>query len=194
MIRFACPHCGGKCKAPFEAVGRRGRCMKCGASLSVPGPPVRTPDVTVRPAARVDDAPIMAEAIETVEPSRPPANPSIPVRSIDGGRQRPRRVSPSINVQACVAGVTLVALGICAAVVGVAVLRHFFFVFDTSVPVDDFGWRGFGTGPPARVVNLGLMQDRQIGIWVGLGVTAAGLITALFGVSLWARSFDRNTR
>ena len=36
QIRFACPDCGKRLKAPADAIGRPGRCS-CGASFVVPG-------------------------------------------------------------------------------------------------------------------------------------------------------------
>src|SRR5262249_45542953 len=36
MIRFDCPQCGKRCKAPVEAAGRRAKCSRCGASVLVP--------------------------------------------------------------------------------------------------------------------------------------------------------------
>src|SRR5262245_17543483 len=36
MIRFDCPQCGKRCKAPVEAAGRRAKCSRCGASVLIP--------------------------------------------------------------------------------------------------------------------------------------------------------------
>ena len=52
---------------------------------------------------------------------------------------------------------------------GVAVLYHYWVVFDTSVGV--FGGR--------RVNNLGLMGDRQNGIFIGAIIAVLGFISAL---------------
>jgi len=49
MIRFLCPNCGKKCKAPAEAAGRRARCVRCGIRLEVPTSenPLVPPEQTV---------------------------------------------------------------------------------------------------------------------------------------------------
>jgi hypothetical protein len=36
LMRFLCPNCGKRCKAPVGAVGRKGSCPRCGISLEVP--------------------------------------------------------------------------------------------------------------------------------------------------------------
>lgn len=38
LLRFICSYCGKRCKAPTDAVGRKGRCPRCGISLVVPAP------------------------------------------------------------------------------------------------------------------------------------------------------------
>lgn len=38
MIQFECGHCGNAIKLPDEAAGRKGKCNKCGESLTVPEP------------------------------------------------------------------------------------------------------------------------------------------------------------
>ena len=55
-------------------------------------------------------------------------------------------------------------------IAGLAVAAYFFFAYDTSVES--------GVG---RVVNLGLMADRQNGIIVGIGLAIVGAITYAIG-------------
>ncbi len=55
-------------------------------------------------------------------------------------------------------------------IVGLAVVAYFYFVFDPSVQ------SGIG-----RVVNLGLMADRQNGIIVGMGLAVVGAIMFALG-------------
>ena len=55
-------------------------------------------------------------------------------------------------------------------IAGLAVAAYFFFAYDTSVES--------GAG---RVVNLGLMADRQNGIIVGIGLAIVGAITFALG-------------
>src|SRR5437870_3903712 len=47
LVRFLCPHCGKRCKAPAGAAGRGSRCPRCGARLEVP-----TPENPLAPAVR----------------------------------------------------------------------------------------------------------------------------------------------
>jgi DNA-directed RNA polymerase subunit RPC12/RpoP len=51
LVRFLCPQCGKRCKAPADAAGRRATCPRCGSRLEVPVPenPLRRgqPDATV---------------------------------------------------------------------------------------------------------------------------------------------------
>lgn len=57
-------------------------------------------------------------------------------------------------------------------VLGCLITGYFAFLFDVTVPVSN------GT---ERVVNLGLMNDRQIGTIVGIGVALAGIILLVLG-------------
>ena len=53
---------------------------------------------------------------------------------------------------------------------GMAMVAYFFLFYDTSVPVSGGG----------RVHNLGLMQERQLGLIAGFGVLITGVVwTAL---------------
>lgn len=61
--------------------------------------------------------------------------------------------------------------GLVLLIVGAGVAIYFFAVFDQSV----------ASGVGERIVNLGLMQDRQAGILVGLGMAAVGALLLLFG-------------
>jgi len=54
---------------------------------------------------------------------------------------------------------------------GIIVAAYFFLAFDTSV----------STGSGNRVVNLGLMQDRQVGILIGIGMAIVGTLLCVAG-------------
>src|SRR4051812_39131856 len=36
LIRFNCPHCDCRIKAPASRAGRKGRCVRCGQAITVP--------------------------------------------------------------------------------------------------------------------------------------------------------------
>jgi hypothetical protein len=67
------------------------------------------------------------------------------------------------------------AIGIPLLCIGLGVVLFFGFIYDTSVPVNSefFGER--------RVHNVGLMQNRLIGILVGLLTLAAGVALTIVG-------------
>jgi hypothetical protein len=67
---------------------------------------------------------------------------------------------------------------------GLVLLVYFSVVYDTTVAVLDFDRRMLH-----RVHNLGLMQNRLIGIVVGIAAAGAGLALTLVGL-LRARSTD----
>ena len=73
--------------------------------------------------------------------------------------------------------VVCLTLGPLLIVIGLALLLYFALVYDTSVPVIDFELRRF-----ERVHNLGLMQNRLIGIIVGIALAASGLALTLVGL------------
>lgn len=59
--------------------------------------------------------------------------------------------------------------------VGVAVCVFFLFVYNPGVKAPSFG--GFGGG--GEVLNLGLLQTRQNGLFVGLTLWLSGLLCVL---------------
>lgn len=69
MIRFNCPNCGKRLKAPDEGAGQRTKCPTCGTRLLVPAaaavpPPVAKPPRRVpQPAFHEDDEPEEDESL-----------------------------------------------------------------------------------------------------------------------------------
>jgi hypothetical protein len=80
MIRFACPQCGARCKAPLKAVGRSASCKKCGGAVRVPGPAVPSPADTIRPTPQADAQPILVVPARPLPAAQEPPLPVIPVR------------------------------------------------------------------------------------------------------------------
>ena len=69
-------------------------------------------------------------------------------------------------------------IGLLLLVGGLLLALYFAAIFDTSVAVD---YQGSSFGMPERVNNIGLMQDRQIGIIVGLAAAVGGGVLMFIG-------------
>lgn len=75
MISMNCPSCDAKLKAPDDAVGKKTKCPKCGAAVTVPEP--------------IYDAEVIPEAIDPYgldEPAPPPLSSSA---AVGGEARRP---------------------------------------------------------------------------------------------------------
>ena len=68
MIRFSCPHCTKKLKAPEGSAGRMITCPKCGQSLVVPAP-VRSPGPIFPESAAISPTPLPPVGAVTAESS-----------------------------------------------------------------------------------------------------------------------------
>ena len=75
MIRFSCPSCGHRIKAPDEAVGRTGKC-KCGESVRVPTPNPFEQHKVERRSQRAEH--ISVETQPTPSPNPIPTPTSVP--------------------------------------------------------------------------------------------------------------------
>jgi hypothetical protein len=103
LVRFHCPNCQKRLKAPPEHVGRRARCTRCGQAVLVPGPVVEPPPVP-EPAADNfwDDLPIAAG-----RPREPEPEPEVWVveeprrrtESTSPGRERRVKERPSLTLR-----------------------------------------------------------------------------------------------
>ena len=77
-IAFNCGACGAKIKTRPQTAGRRGRCPKCGASVTVPSAPTpavaptEAPAGTAQPDSLLDDL-AAAEVRQPATASKPPA-------------------------------------------------------------------------------------------------------------------------
>jgi hypothetical protein len=71
-------------------------------------------------------------------------------------------------------------LGLLLFLGGFIALIYFWQFYDTSVPTQEFVGQPF---PGGRVHNIGLMQDRQIGILIGGMCAALGVVFAIIGHS-----------
>jgi hypothetical protein len=83
-------------------------------------------------------------------------------------------------------------MGSILAFIGFCMVLYYWLVYDTSVALNP----GVPIQYQKRVHNIGLMQDRQVGIMVGVGVMVVGFIGLALGVVLFVvgrrrtRDFD----
>lgn len=96
----------------------------------------------------------------------PPERPTPSAKSNDGRTSGQKAASLS---------------GVFLLVVGLLMAFYFVAAFDTSVAVDYSAAGGNSFGLPERVNNIGLMQDRQIGITVGLIMAFGGGVLMFIG-------------
>jgi len=61
-------------------------------------------------------------------------------------------------------------------IIGLIIAGYFYFLFDTSLPVESHYISGYGTIGGGRVNNLGLMQDRTLGFGAGLAIAIVGAV------------------
>ncbi len=105
---------------------------------------------------------------------------------LDGsGAQRPSQKQGSTSAMRGLGALLLVG--------GLAVAAYYYAYFDTSVEVPTQQILGQTVGG-GRVHNIGLMQDRQNGLWIGLGAAALGFICLLVGQYASTRSNTRTIR
>ena len=71
--------------------------------------------------------------------------------------------------------------GIFLLVIGLIMFFYFAAVFDTSVTVDYSATGGNSFGFPDRVNNIGLMQERNVGIVVGIVLAVGGGVLMVIG-------------
>jgi hypothetical protein len=72
--------------------------------------------------------------------------------------------------------VLFTSAGTAVAFIGLCVVLFYWIMYDTSVPSVSYG---------VRVHNIGLMQNRQIGIMIGLGILLVGFVSFVFGAALF---------
>jgi DNA-directed RNA polymerase subunit RPC12/RpoP len=168
MIRFQCPVCGKILKAEDQGAGRKANCPRCGQRLWIP-PPVRV----------IDQPPIPDQ------PSNDLYNGSTPQgqEPFDELTERYQANGGTIPVSkfARNLGLALALVGLVIILVGLAILLYFWLIYDPTVP-EYPGITQF------RVYNIGRMQNRNIGIWIGIAFTGIGFVASLFGVSLGLRN------
>ncbi len=156
MIRFACPACRKILKAPDEGAGRKINCPKCGQRLLIP-PPVQVQNKTVLGESLPDTSDLLA---------RPPSDREDDMRT------------PNENRDACRSRPVLRNWGLVLLCLGVLLVLFFAVIYDTTV-LEYPGTENWDN--PPRVYNMGRMQNRQIGIWIGLGSAAGGIAMIIAG-------------
>jgi hypothetical protein len=116
-------------------------------------------------AEEIQDAAIKCKHCGEMLTAAAPA--SIPPETERLSQPPPKRGSPGLKV-----------FGVLLMIVGISVVTYFFKYYDTSV---SHHHAGTDIWAPDRVVNIGLMQDRQNGIIIGLAIAGAGFASFLAG-------------
>ncbi len=188
MIRFQCPTCQKVLKAPDEGTGRKINCPKCGQRLQIP-PPIQAQNKTVLgqslpepPAPEKLDEPEELIPFAALASPPPTAGEAPPPESATALPPPPGGNLPySIGTVGC--GVlALIALGI-----GLEMVLYFAVSYDTTVPVYP-GVRGLEN---ERVHNVGLMQDRTVGVVIGVGLVLLSAVASLAAIVAVYRALSR---
>jgi DNA-directed RNA polymerase subunit M/transcription elongation factor TFIIS len=168
MIRFACPVCNAVMKAPADKAGRKGQCPKCGQRLQVPSPS-RTVLAKPLPPAKAEEIVHVVEAVDLAPSLRRHHAKPRRSRDDDDGFPSPRRDRrpgrSSISFAWLVPGIVLLSMG-------VLLVLFFAVVFETTVEQ----FPGADRARLPRIHNVGLMQDRQVGIIVGGILSGCGMV------------------
>lgn len=146
MPTVTCPDCGTRYKVPKPRAGKWVAC-KCGVRFDSVSGQAETPS----------QPPPSAEVIE-YRPPEPPHRDDLLLP-----RPNPSFV-PTKKIVSRSGSWGFTIFGGIVAACGVLVTAYFAFVFDTTVPA----WHG-------PVHNIGLQQDRMIGIIVGVTALLAGI-------------------
>jgi DNA-directed RNA polymerase subunit RPC12/RpoP len=171
MIRFACPTCKSVLQAPLVKGGEKTACPTCGQRILIPNPvkPAVSNKTVLGSLLPESHSPPILERLEEV-----PDSESEPCQPDNGTRIRPINEGGSRPLS-----ILLTLGGWLLAVVG-AVTLIYWLKYDTSVPVHSDRFGRFPTGE--RVHNVGLMQDRLIGVIIGSGTIVVGLTLYLIGL------------
>lgn len=146
MISFSCPRCHELYWYESSSAGQKITCVKCGQRLQVPSTSAAPSNKTV---LGIPEKPLhqIPEVLE-VRPPKRKANGFFPFHYI-------------LTVACGCASFLIICLGAYIAL-------YFWAVYDTSVPVYEY----VPEGP--RVHNVGLMQNRTIGVIIGLACSGIG--------------------
>ena len=156
-----CGSCGQPLKAAPDMAGQLIDCPACEKPTEIPFPSRPTPPTQTRPAAKSTPIP------QTPSPRQVPgfgtSNLAAPVSTSPGFR---RKTDADDGKGKTESSGTLAAV---ACVIGIIILAYYLLIYDTSVMT------GMG-----RVVNIGLQQNRTLGVVVGVGLL---IVAAILGVS-----------
>jgi hypothetical protein len=106
-IEFQCPGCGSVLKAPDQAVGRRAKCNKCGASVIVPqgtehawppgtGPATTGKEKPPEPPAGAPSQKTSRPAPPSIKPPEAPPKPNPPIATPIPPRANPAPPAPPV--------------------------------------------------------------------------------------------------
>ena len=159
-IIFNCGSCGQLLKAAPDIAGQLIDCPVCNQSAEVPFASRPMPPTPTRPAAR--STPIPKPPSPRQVPGFGTSNLAAPVSTSPGFR---RKTDADDGKGKTESSGTLAAV---ACVIGIIILAYYLLIYDTSVMT------GMG-----RVVNIGLQQNRTLGVVVGVGLLIVAAILAV---------------
>lgn len=208
MIRFACPTCKAVLKAPPRKAGEKVACLKWGQPLLIPNPvkpaegnvnvppPIRVQHRTTtsqaavpnwlddvakvegKPSPEADDSSVpVLELADESDPKASPDTRTLPSDWLDNVGKRVKNIRRRNGGSNSTVAILLMIGGGLLAGIGFLMLWYFWLIYDTSVPVYPYSY--FST---ERVHNIGLMQNRLVGIIIGGGALVVGLVLALVGL------------
>ncbi len=156
MIRFLCPRCGKRCKAPDHGAGQKTSCPRCGQRLQVPFPvPVQNQTVLGQHVPDPDTSSLSSSAATQPSPDSfgfgNPGGGSVPVQAV--GPTPGSRKHSGLGI----ASFVFPLLAACVLVIGLAILvfgakgiRPFNLSFWNSIGVAT-PWSSFPTVPLVAV-------------------------------------------
>ena len=94
-----------------------------------------------------------------------------------------RSLNTSSKQEVTASGINSLGLiGIIFMLLGFVVIGYFSLSYDTSVYVDSTYISGYGSVGSGRIQNIGLLNNRQNGIIVGVGISVVGSILLISGI------------
>lgn len=207
MIHYSCPRCKKLLEAPVHCAGQKIHCPDCNQRLQIPQPTTPAPapqpplnktilaneeplqgvvgaNPPTTPAAKVE---LLDEVADTSIPvldladepgtKASPDTRTLPADWLDNVRKRVKNIRRRNEGSASTVAILLTIVGGLLAGIGFLMLCYYGFIYDTSVPVYPYSYFNI-----ERVHNVGLMQNRLIGIIIGGGAFVVGLALALVGL------------
>lgn len=161
MIRFSCPACNSALQSPAQSAGDKIACPKCSQNMLIPNP--------VKPAE--GDANVLSpirvkHKTATSQPEAVYLEEAQDAEEAQHGERKSRRKSRSLPSYRVGKGCFILELGVVLCVFGCLITFVYWLVYDTTTSYE-------------RVHNIGLINNRLVGIIVGVGMILCGLVVSL---------------